>query len=413
MSNQLQNIKRLLSEVNAIIEKADEIARLKGENFNIFSILGIETKENKTHSNFLAAILDPGGPHGLGDIFLKLFLDELKNTELTNKKPNILDRLKNSKEIKVETETYLGRVDFENQEGGRVDITISAPEGKIYIENKINAGDQYLQIARYCKNHPDENKIVLYLTLDGKEPSEDSTGKHKDGKGLKAGKDFFLLSYQTNIINWLEKCQKEASDVPIIRETIKQYIILIKKLTGQLTDQKMEKEILELLIQNIESTETIVKLYGRAKYEFYSKTLDRLTNELTSQGIPEANISRERSNRTDGLFIKLIELKNFDIGINLELENNFFFFCAVQKGKNRQPSINLHEEFNNLYHFLTKNLKIEGRCKWALIGTFKISNCLDKKNNSEQLQAHCKELASQIKKVIEKSKIYDYKENND
>ena len=44
--------------------------------FNIFKVLSLENYEIR-HSNFLAWLLDPKESHGLGDIFLKLFLEEI------------------------------------------------------------------------------------------------------------------------------------------------------------------------------------------------------------------------------------------------------------------------------------------------------------------------------------------------
>lgn len=45
----------------------------KGELFNTFSILKMETAENKTHSNFIAELLNPKGSHLKGSIFLERF----------------------------------------------------------------------------------------------------------------------------------------------------------------------------------------------------------------------------------------------------------------------------------------------------------------------------------------------------
>lgn len=236
MNDQLQNVKKLLSNVAVNIERSNEISRLKGENFNIFSILGVETKENKTHSNFLTSLLAPKGNHGLGDIFLQLFYKTILSNEtehsLTENKQEIV-KLLIKDIVEVRTEEYLGKINNEEETGGIVDISLKGNKGKIFIENKINAGDQHLQIARYINGN---NLVVFYLTLNGKEPSPDSSSNYK------VNEDFFLLSYKTDIKNWLEKCQKEVSDFPIIRETIKQYLILIKKLTGQLNNQEMEKK---------------------------------------------------------------------------------------------------------------------------------------------------------------------------
>ena len=411
MNDKIKNIKELLSNVNAKIEKSNEISKLKGENFNIFSILDVETKENKTHSNFIVSLLDPNGVHSLGDVFLQLFFQTIISDEikcpLPDNKQEIIKLLMQDK-VKVKTEEYLGKINSEEEDGGRVDISVKGNKGTIFIENKIYAGDQHKQLARYI----DKNNVVFYLTLFGKPPSKDSSGTYS------VNKDFFLLSYNTDIKNWLEKCQKEASDFPIIRETIKQYIILIKKLTGQLNYQEMEKEILELVKSNIEAAETIGKLLGQAKSEIernlYSNVLDKLISKLIDINIDSTKISRERSNRTDGFFISLMEFNDYDIGIHLELSNNHFFFCAIKRNRIRQTSINNSKEFNNLSSFLINNLKrhniYANRNALMLAGKFKLSNPFNKdiNYNEDELQNFCNDLSNQIKEVIDKSDIYKY-----
>jgi hypothetical protein len=282
-----KNIERLLKNVNGKIKKSEELAKLKGENFNLFSILGVETKENKAHSNFIAELLNPEGSHGLGTVFLELFYKmalkvvqnpENKEREKIKQWCDVIEQLQSEKKVSVITEKYLGVIDNENQEGGRVDIAITGKNGNIFIENKIYAGDQDKQILRYSKV---PNSVVFYLTLDGHAPSEESSDE------LTPGKDFFLLSYKEDIKNWLKACQKEVSDFPIIRETIKQYLILIKKLTGQLTTNEMEKEIQSLLIQNIDSANFIANHLEEAKLsavnDFFSLLQNVLQEELEKE----------------------------------------------------------------------------------------------------------------------------------
>ena len=55
-----------------------------------------------------------------------------------------------------------------------------------------------------------------------------------------------IEKYKNDIIQWLEKCRKEAVTHSILRETITQYINLIKYLTHQTINENMEKEIVKL-----------------------------------------------------------------------------------------------------------------------------------------------------------------------
>lgn len=400
----------LLNNVGSIIRRSQEIARLKGETFNVFSILGIERKENKTHSNLIASLLDPEAEHGLGDKFLKLFyeiiLDEDNKVSLSNVKKKIIVDLKRET-VKVRVEEYLGRVNYEEVEGGRVDIILEGIRGKIYIENKIFAGDGEMQVARYCKRHEEECKVVFYLSLDGSEPNKTSSGNFKPSE------DFFLLSYKTDIRNWLEKCQKEAADYPVVRETIKQYLILIKHLTGQLTSNKMEEKIIELLIrdkQTFDAAKCIHDFFWKASERSFDKIISNVTEILHKNNL---SCNREKSSRGDGFFIPIIQIEKFDIGINVELTNNYFFFCAIEIGEKRNPTLNGQKRFDAISEFLIDNFHKNHitctRYGYALAGRFNFEqNFTDEMRFSNNIDSFCSALAGQILDYINKSRIKEF-----
>tara|TARA_B100000378_G_C17903478_1_gene363522 strand:- start:115 stop:366 length:252 start_codon:yes stop_codon:yes gene_type:complete len=76
------NEKKLIQDAQRIIAHHNEVSRLKGENFNVFSILNMEHKENGTHSAFLGELLNPNGSHSKGNLFLQLFLQTIDNNSM-------------------------------------------------------------------------------------------------------------------------------------------------------------------------------------------------------------------------------------------------------------------------------------------------------------------------------------------
>ena len=52
-----------------------------GEDFNIFSVMSMESDEVFTHSALLAELLNPSGSHGLGSAPLKLFVHRILGKE--------------------------------------------------------------------------------------------------------------------------------------------------------------------------------------------------------------------------------------------------------------------------------------------------------------------------------------------
>lgn len=256
-------IEKILKRATQIIQRQEELSILKGENFNIFSILGMERKENETHSAFLSELLDPKGSHLMGSVFLELFL----------KQQNALHHL-DFNSVSVRTEKPIGAKNLLSETGGRVDIILTDKGNKtICIENKIDAIDQEGQIARYCNYNTGKNQ-VLYLTLEGDDPDPISK------LDKTSGKDFFNLSYKLDIIEWLEQCQKESYQFPILRETINQYLILIKKLTNQLSNDQMDKELREIIINNYNSAVVISSSVSKIELEVTELFLNDIKTKL-------------------------------------------------------------------------------------------------------------------------------------
>lgn len=233
------NIELLLVNTKQVIDKHKENEKRKGETFNVFSILKMERKENNTHSAFLAELLNPHGTHQKGNLFLNLFLNTI----------NIGTQL-DIKSAKVKVEHSIGGRDDVLKKGGRIDIFIYDKYlNCISIENKIDAGDQFAQVERYY-NYKTAQNTVVYLNKYGDEPSVESKGE------LIHGKHFHIISYKDHIIDWLQSCIVESEDLPILKSSIKQYLILIKKMTNSM-DNKEKEEMNAIMAKHFEEAEYI------------------------------------------------------------------------------------------------------------------------------------------------------------
>jgi hypothetical protein len=243
MENKIQN---LVQHVSIISKKYDDIAKITGENFNVFSVMSMESDERFTHSAIIGELLNPKGSHSQGSVFLKLFVEEISS----------LKEIENFdfENAKVIIEEHIGLIDEKYSKGGFIDIVLKDNNNVIVIENKIYAGDQKNQLVRYKNHYPDGK--MLYLNLFGDEPSKDSSGN------LIIDTDFHIISYKTEIINWLEKCHKETVDQPIIRETIKQYLNLVKKLTNQTINNKMSEEIIKMILKDDDNLKSSIEIYN-------------------------------------------------------------------------------------------------------------------------------------------------------
>jgi len=245
-----KEVQNLLNHISVVDKKYDDIVKITGERFNVFEILKLASSETRTHSAFLAALLDPTGQHGLGNIILSLFIKQIGF--------NCFD----SNTGKVSVERSIGNITKGYLDGGRIDIVIEDQYGHaIIIENKINAGDQHKQLFRYFNyaksNYKEGYWKILYLNLEGNKPHKSSTNNE-----LIENKDYEIISYKDTITLWLEECKKEATNYPILRETITQYNILIRNLTNQSINIKMEEEIIKQLIKSEDSMEAAFIIRG-------------------------------------------------------------------------------------------------------------------------------------------------------
>jgi hypothetical protein len=241
----MDKLESLLKEITGIVkvERAlQEEKRKRGENFNVFKILGLSSNEVRLHSAFLAELLNPDGDHGLGDKFLKSFINEV--TRKSNKDKKECEFLFDSSSIKeVKVEKDIGPI--RGEYGGRIDLCLADSNGcYIIIENKIYAGDQSDQMKRYwnyaqkmCKG--DANKYrLIYLTLDGHEPSKESLCDLGTN-------DYICLSYKYDIVSWLNRCVEIAVRQPLLRETIIQYIDTLNQITYN--EMSNSNEILNIM----------------------------------------------------------------------------------------------------------------------------------------------------------------------
>ena len=281
----LKTIEQLLQNAQIILQE-DKTEKKEyeaiGEYFNVFEYLHFTRPEEHLHTPILRMLLDKNANHGVGDRFLKAFIDMV----VRKLNPNFqYDVTSSNIEYK---DKYIGEIKISEDgksTGGEIDIFINDDKGHaIIIENKFDrygnpAQEQPRQLERYYnygKEHYGDNFILIYLTPSGQSASEYSTGPNKIA--------YHTLSYdpsdeKPNIISWLNKCLEISKDFPRIHEVIKQYITYIKN-TRQIMEDKFQKELLELLLnpQNIDATLSILCNVQNIKQKIRRDFCDQLVS---------------------------------------------------------------------------------------------------------------------------------------
>lgn len=308
----------LLDTIRKIINNYEENSIKSGERFNIFSILKLENNEVKTHSALLGELLNPKGSHGMKTAFLELFLNEV----FENKRYLIPES------TSINIEEHIGKINSDYTEGGRIDIILKDKRSNvILIENKIYAGEQKNQLIRYKNAYP--NAKILFLTLFGNDSFK--------SEGLNAEVDYKLISYENHIINWLQKCLDITDSFPILKHTIQQYIILLKKLTNQTINYKMKSEIVEIIKENYLESYEIYRNFNSAKKNIVEDFINDFKKELIKKSeeswktndsclIPKSNFNYTiLSNNTDKCFFYFrynnLDSKNSIATIGIILSN--------------------------------------------------------------------------------------------
>lgn len=343
MEYTMEGLSNLLKEVSEVIreERMQKKERQKrGEYFNIFSVLRLETKEVRLHSAFLAELLNPEGSHGLGKQFLELFL----NMVVRKSKEEPFDF--ETEKAKVHVEYYIGVISEDKKSGGRIDILIEDDKDKgnaIIIENKINAGDQEYQLLRYnnfAKNKKSNYKL-LYLTKDGGEASEYSTGKENF--------EYQCISYRNNILPWLECCEQAAVRHPLIRETIHQYIINIKEILNIMEDSALNN-LIDSIVEEKDNILSIIRLkdnLGEILHKMCKKKLEPIYDCFVKEYGMERHLYVGKWNmQYSGVSFKKEEWKYISISFEFYSNNlkNFGYgikFQDLQKDKGIREEIKM------------------------------------------------------------------------
>lgn len=267
----MDKLKSLLNQINLILTKERAIRQEKqkrGENFNIFSILNLSKDETRLHSAFIAELLNPKGAHGLQDSFIKCFIQ------------TILPGFDfNTTNMHVETEYYIGLISKDGIRGGRIDIILlDDQKHAVIIENKIGALEQGTQLERY-DNYAKDKKFLdyrlLYLTPEG---NESDTIKDKS--------HYCPISYRNDILNWLESCVCVAACYPLVRETIRQYMINLKEIFYIMATENEEKLIEIAMAQEyVDSTLAIIENAENIKKNIRVHFVEQLKKLANNKGL--------------------------------------------------------------------------------------------------------------------------------
>jgi len=299
----MNNLGVLLENIEQIKQKHDAINQREAKGFNVFSLLLKAGDEVNLHTKFLYALLNPKGSHHQGTLFLDLFLKELKLEAV-------------SSNLHAFREKYY------------IDILLKSSTNAILIENKIYTHDHSSQLSRYVKTmrregYKKKQISLIYLTLFGHAPTE-----------KKMQKTVIIMSYRNNIVNWLHSCISATENIPILRETLNQYLNLVKELTHQSTEKGFMLDTKKILLKEnnlqkvIALEEAVVEAKIEVQLDFWHTLLAKL---IPHYAFSFYNLNKDSSLRHSVRRYYKLQKNAKDYGIKCQIDENLYFFVELRK----------------------------------------------------------------------------------
>ncbi len=388
-----EKIKSLLDRVKDIVKIHNEHANKQGEKFNIFSILRMDRKEVKTHSNFIYELLNPKGSHGQGDVFLKSFAEIVLNSEVP----------------KTATRPQQEDLTTENR---RIDFTLETDKNFIGIEMKIDAYDQWKQLCDYQQElsrrakNANKGTRLFYLTLGGSEAeqySHDST-------------EYECISFKVEILDWIQDCIKQSAEKSVLREALIQYKILLEKLTGENMD--INTEVAKLLKdkESFQVAQVIQGALQSAKVElqvkFWSELLEELGEDFYFGNKNNANETRNKNDIRQACQDFFNKTKNQQLGIGYNFKTDsieprlmlvhwgIVHYCILQNAKDKGGNyLNIEQQPLSSGWFRSKEL--QDNYDFTLGSDSEILDVMFDDNKRKEV---IKKVADEFKELVEKIK---------
>jgi len=244
------------------ILKQQKSQKLRGFNdYNMVNVVRKASHEVGMHSNVIFSLINPHGLHYQNDLFLNLFIEKVLGLKLKAF----------GKVFEVQAEEI-------TNENRRIDFTIKSKYYFIGIEMKVNAVDLKNQISHYdeylTEQADGQEVLMYYLTKDGKDALPRSKGSV----------DIKRVSFEKNILDWLNACQKEVRNITNLNIALEDYKNIVKKITNKYKGNvvSIENELLESkkhLITALTLDKEMSEIKGKLLFKFFEEIKDFFENK--------------------------------------------------------------------------------------------------------------------------------------
>ena len=325
IKSEKENFEKLFADMSkgymAAKAEADRQRAMGKHDYNIFTLFHDFSDEVNLHSNFIASLLDPNGDHYKNDLFLKLFLETCGIDDFS-----------------IDTSRATVFKEFKH-----IDIYISDGKKHIILENKVYAKDQPTQIARYIdaiqnkgaekKDAEDEDICVLYLHPDRELPKENSLGGYKlNQDNTKLEKDgssinFKVISYGKEILEWIDRCKNEVSNLTDLNVFLSQYKDVIEMIYDRYKriDEMETAKFVEIFKENYTAVSEVASNYQETRKKIIDEFFENVKENLEKDEAIKGTYSIE----LNSVAYRPIAIKN--VKTQDEKWKKFYFTVEFQK----------------------------------------------------------------------------------
>ena len=229
------------------------------EKFNIFDVLKVSRTEIR-HSNMLGWLLDPNENHGIGDLFLRLVLQQLVRND-SNGRYDVFQLL---------LQDYYSYVVY--REWKNIDILLLSTEHNslIAIENKVGSHEHSNQLNRYReilqKEFPTYTQAYVFLTPDGEKPSD--------------AENWDVMTYG-DIVDILDTVLMREDMAPDVKLMLQNYVAVIRR---DIVDDQQLIEICNKIYNKHRKALDLIFEHRINHSNLISDTIRRTLNEIAAAG---------------------------------------------------------------------------------------------------------------------------------
>lgn len=227
--------------------------------FNIFDVLKVSRTEIR-HSNMLGWLLDPNENHGIGDLFLRLVLQQLVRND-NNSRYDVFQLLLQ------DNYSYVVYREWKN-----IDILLLSTEDKslIAIENKVGSHEHSNQLNRYReilqKEFSNYTQAYVFLTPDGEKPSD--------------AENWDVMTYG-DIVDILDTILEREDMAPDVKLMIQNYVSIIRR---DIVDDQQLIEICNKIYNKHRKALDLIFEHRINNTNLISDTIRRTLNEIAATG---------------------------------------------------------------------------------------------------------------------------------